>query len=382
MEWYRAYHGMPYDPKLQVIAKRAGQPMAYVVAIWLCLLDAASRHDPRGVVDIDPESIAVVQGIELEAAQDVIQAFYDKGMIDENHMLTAWDKRQHTTSTERMKKHRAKKKHDVTDGNTKKQSVTGSDTTKRKNTKKGTDRDREKEEEREEDKELEKDKNKKKGREKKKEEHEKEKQKIRSRYADGTLQQMLDIWNEEVQKRLSRDQNAILTPKRKELLTVRWIEDFQQDIKAWRYYCEVISNSDFCMGKIDGKDWTIDLTWAISSSDHVAKILEGGFSGGKHPHKPPGCKIPELQEAWDSVLASFQQKFGEATCKSWLSGTEIYKTKSNPDGICVVIACPNKFIQHWLTEHYLADLNLFWSSHEFRAKKITGIELIVKEASS
>lgn len=60
MEWYRAYHGLPHDPKLQVIAKRTGQPMAVVVAVWVCVLDAASQHDPRGVIEVDPEEIAVI----------------------------------------------------------------------------------------------------------------------------------------------------------------------------------------------------------------------------------------------------------------------------------------------------------------------------------
>jgi len=44
IEWYRVYHGMPEDAKLKVIAKRSQQLMTHVVTIWLCVLDAASRH--------------------------------------------------------------------------------------------------------------------------------------------------------------------------------------------------------------------------------------------------------------------------------------------------------------------------------------------------
>src|SRR5690606_29735969 len=137
------------------------------------------------------------------------------------------------------------------------------------------------------------------------------------------------------QSKLSHSQKAILTPKRKELLTCRWIEDFAEDIRAWKYYCEIIGNSDFCLGKLEGKDWTIDLTWAIESSDHVAKILEGGFSGGKHPSPPPACHDPLLQTGWDHVLACFSDKHGKATCKSWLSGTEVQGVQSSPDGLFV-----------------------------------------------
>ncbi|WP_422927459.1 hypothetical protein [Singulisphaera sp. PoT] len=114
IEWYRAYHGMPYDPKLRVIARRTGQPMPLVVAIWACLLDAASQHDPRGVADVDAEEVAVAQDAELKAVQDIIEAFRAKGMIDGDNRLTAWSRRQHATSTERSQKHRASRRPDAT----------------------------------------------------------------------------------------------------------------------------------------------------------------------------------------------------------------------------------------------------------------------------
>ena len=105
---------------------------------------------------------------------------------------------------------------------------------------------------------------------------------------------MLDIWNAEVQSKLTNGHKVKLTPKRKELMTCRWLNDFQQDIRAWEYYCEVIGQSDFCLGKIEGKGWTIDLTWAVDSSEHIAKILEGGFSNGKHPSACHPCKCRDI----------------------------------------------------------------------------------------
>ena len=53
IEWYRVYHGMPEDAKLKVIAKRSQQLMTHVVTVWLCVLDAASRHKTRGTVEVD-----------------------------------------------------------------------------------------------------------------------------------------------------------------------------------------------------------------------------------------------------------------------------------------------------------------------------------------
>jgi hypothetical protein len=75
-----------------------------VVAVWVCLLDAASQHASRGVIAIDPEEIAVIQGMELAVVEAILQAFRDKGMIDKNSRLASWDKRQHMTSTERSQK--------------------------------------------------------------------------------------------------------------------------------------------------------------------------------------------------------------------------------------------------------------------------------------
>lgn len=382
MEWYRAYHGMPYDPKLRVIAKRTGQPMAVVVAIWLCILDAASQHDPRGVIAIDPEEVAVVQDVEFEAVKAVMQAFHDKGMIDGHNRLTAWDKRQHTTSTERSRKSRDAKQQDATPGNTLEQNSTGGNTPKQKNQQKETEQRRT-----DADADSNKDSKQKKNRTRaEKRECEREKQQISGKTTDQSqskiLEQMLEIWNEEVQSKLTRDHKAILTPKRKEQMARLWLEDFQQDMHAWRYFCEVIGSSNFCLGKIPGKNWTIDLSWAIESSEHVAKILEGGFSGGKHPSPPPACHDPLLQTGWDHVLACFAGKYGKAACQSWLSGTEVQGVEPNPDGVFVIITCPSKFIQQWIEQHYLTDLNLWWAEHSHQSHRITGIQLKLKERSS
>jgi site-specific DNA recombinase len=194
-------------------------------------------------------------------------------------------KRQHTTSTERSKKSRAKKKSDATDGNAMQRGATSRNATQRKNSEKAPDTDKDTEADTDSEENTDSDKNKEANKENRtreeKRESEREKQQIGGKPQNQILEQMLDIWNEEVQSKITQGQKAILTAKRKELLTLRFIDEFAEDIRAWRYFCEIIGRSEFCLGKIEGKDWTIDLTWAIQSSDRVAKILEGGFSGGK-----------------------------------------------------------------------------------------------------
>ncbi len=361
---------MPHDPKLKVIAHRSKQPMAQVVAVWACLLDAASRHASRGTVEVDAEQIAIMQDMETEAVQAIIAAMYSKNMLNEQNRLTAWDKRQHTTSTERMQKHRGSKKHDVTAGDTTKQNVTRGDAVKRKNSKISPDTDTDNRLQTSDgrtDSDLKKDSDKKL---KTRAEGEREREKTKA-LPDDIAEQMLQIWNAEVQNKLTKGQSARITPKRRQQMLERWQQDFQQDIRAWRYFCEVIGNSEFCLGKVAGKDWTIDLGWAVESSDHVAKILEGGFSGRSHPPKPPACDVPGLQQAWDAVLDAFQQKHGKAVCRSWLANTIVTDLQGNT----VIIRCPSAFACQWINQHYMPDLNRWWRTATEGGAAVSAVQL-------
>lgn len=386
MEWYRMYHGMPFDTKLRVVAKRADQPMGLVVAVWACMLDAASTNEPRGIALIDPEEVAVALDFDLEAIDAILSAMRDKQMLDEHWHLTAWDKRQHTTSTERSKKSRAMKKGDAADCNAMQRDATPRNATQRKNgkkqpdTDKTTDTDADSEENTDSDKEKEKNKENRAREEKR--ESEREKQQIGGKPQNQILEQMLDIWNEEVQSKITNGQKAILTPKRKELLTLRWIDEFAEDIRAWRYFCEIIGRSEFCLGKIEGKDWTIDLTWAIQSSDRVAKILEGGFSGGKHPPKPPSCDLPEFQDAWDDVLRRMAHHHGQPAIRSWFSNTVITAAEETPDGVLLKLQCPRPFVRDWIEKHYLTDLNHCWDEQTTCSRSVVGVQLTSKEKQS
>lgn len=274
-----------------------------------------------------------------------------------------------------MKKHRNGKKHDVTPSNAVKHDETPSNAAQRKNTKNKTDTEYRADSEPEAETESEKDSNTKKRTRAEKREREREKAEI---LPDDTLAQLVEIWNAEVQSKITKGHKAILTPQRKQLLSQRWREDFQQDIRAWRYYCEIIGSSEFCLGKVAGKGWTIDLQWAIESSDHVAKILEGGFSGGSHPPKAPACNVPELQLAWDTVLELFERKYGKASCRSWLSNTVITRTQMICDGRVVTLRCPSKFVREWLTQHYLADLTHWFVEATKNHARVASLELITE----
>ena len=113
IEWYRVYHGMPEDAKLKVIAKRSQQLMTHVVTVWLCVLDAASRHKTRGTVEVDSEQIAVVQDIDQKIVERILQTFREKGMINEQNRVTSWETRQYLSDKERAQKYRDGKKREI-----------------------------------------------------------------------------------------------------------------------------------------------------------------------------------------------------------------------------------------------------------------------------
>lgn len=409
MDWYRAYHGMPQDAKLKVVAHRTKQPMASVVAVWVHLLDMASQNNPRGNVVIDAEMIAVMQNLETDDVTKIINAFYEKNLLTPENRLTNWDKRQYKSPTERSQISRAKSQRDATPRNAVKQDATPVNAAQREAAKKETDteyreqiadtEDRnadsrvdaeaEKKQKTKSDKRL-KTHTEKREREREKQEsggklsdqnHSQTESQSESKKENEILQQMLDIWNELVQSKLTRGQKAKLTEQRKELLAKRWLEDFNQDIRAWRYYCEIIASSQFCLGKREGKEgkaWTINFSWAIASPDNVARIMEGGFSGASHPPKPPACNVPELQLAWDTVLELFEQKHSKPTCRSWLSNTVITRMQRICDGNVVTLLCTSKFARDWINQHYLADLNHWFAEATKNSSRVTGVELIVE----
>ncbi|WP_130618010.1 hypothetical protein [Dyella amyloliquefaciens] len=116
MDWFRAYHGAPTDPKWLVVAQVAGHGVTpgHVAAIWFALLDHASRAKPRGNVGtFDFDSIAA----QFQWPVDLITATY-AALEQRRHIvdgvLRKWDERNpakaDATATERQQRHRAKKK--------------------------------------------------------------------------------------------------------------------------------------------------------------------------------------------------------------------------------------------------------------------------------
>ncbi len=135
MDWFRWWHGTVTDPKFQWVARKSGQSVASVLAVWAVVLETGSNATQgnadatRGnVASLQCEDWDVALGLDDGAVQSIYDAMVAKGLIEDSRIV-AWDARQPKredggdpntgalSSTERSRLHREKKKRDATQGN-------------------------------------------------------------------------------------------------------------------------------------------------------------------------------------------------------------------------------------------------------------------------
>ena len=115
MEWLRWHHGAVADDKWPLVARRSGQSVAVVVAVWASLLECASQAEDRGSIDeFDPESMDALLQIEDGATKAVLDALCSgkKPRIADGRIVN-WGKRQplrEDGSAERSREWRERKR--------------------------------------------------------------------------------------------------------------------------------------------------------------------------------------------------------------------------------------------------------------------------------
>lgn len=113
MDWFRWHHGSVNDPKFQLVARKAGASVAEVVAVWACLLEAASQAAQRGNPgNPDLEAMDCALGLQEGLAAAIYGRMTDRGLIAEDGFIVSWEKRQpkrereDDLSTGRVRSHR------------------------------------------------------------------------------------------------------------------------------------------------------------------------------------------------------------------------------------------------------------------------------------
>ncbi len=123
IQWFRWHHGSVTDPKFKLIAHKAKQSLATVIAVWAFLLEQASASDERGAFgDVDCESLDCLLGLDDGATAAIMLAMEGRGLV-EGGSVSAWEKRQpkrervDENSTERSRAFRQKKRQETPEDN-------------------------------------------------------------------------------------------------------------------------------------------------------------------------------------------------------------------------------------------------------------------------
>lgn len=134
MQWLRWHHGTVNDPKWRLVARRSGQPVHAVLAVWAAMLEAASGGDERGKLEGWDDEVV---GVGLDLAAEVVASIREamQGLVLAENALTGWEKRnpkrEDETAAERMRRHRERQRdalRTVTDGDDESRGATRSST--------------------------------------------------------------------------------------------------------------------------------------------------------------------------------------------------------------------------------------------------------------
>lgn len=112
MRWVRWHHGTATDPKWRAIARRSGQRLTDVIAVWAMVLEAASEAEERGTLDgFDAEVTAAALDLDTDQVEQILEAM--QGKVIDGRRLTGWEKRnpkREDSSAERVRRHRERKR--------------------------------------------------------------------------------------------------------------------------------------------------------------------------------------------------------------------------------------------------------------------------------
>ena len=114
--WVRLWHDMPTDPKWRTIARKSGQRIGDVIAVFTFLLvDASANENERGTISaFDPEDVGTALDLDADAVTAIMEVM--QGKVLDGDRLHGWDKRQakrereDTNSTQRVREFRKRQR--------------------------------------------------------------------------------------------------------------------------------------------------------------------------------------------------------------------------------------------------------------------------------
>jgi len=170
-------------------------------------------------------------------------------------------------------------------------------------------------------------------------------------------QEMLDLWNEIVQK---ENPPCRMTPVRKETLTKLLETEFSGNLEQWENVCKQIASNAFLMGK-GARGWQISLNW-ILNSENLTKVLEGAYKNNQKTEQPTESVTlaqveseitqQEFSPLWAQVCRQLAKTLGPATFKSWVSQLK----PQDLEGSVLELVAPTRFIANWVKQNFLENI--------------------------
>lgn len=123
-DWVRLWHDMPTDPKWRVIARKSGQPLPCVIAVFTMMMcNASGNAEKRGtLLAWDDEDAAAALDIDATAVSAIRDAM--QGKVLDGDYLTGWERRQPRREDNSVGRVRAYRERKRTDGNAEERGVT------------------------------------------------------------------------------------------------------------------------------------------------------------------------------------------------------------------------------------------------------------------
>lgn len=91
--WVRLWLDMPTDPKWRVIARKSGQPLPCVIALYTYMLTIGGCADqPGSIADLNVEEAAAALDMDEDAVSSILDAMETR--VTSSGRLSGWEKRQ------------------------------------------------------------------------------------------------------------------------------------------------------------------------------------------------------------------------------------------------------------------------------------------------
>ncbi len=190
---------------------------------------------------------------------------------------------------------------------------------------------------------------------------------------EENLQNLIKIWNDEVQSKLLHSPKEILLTKaRAQQLRKLLAEVFGNDLDRWRPYCQQIGQCKFLLGK-NPSGFRVSLNWALQPKNAI-KVIEGVIydkpENGNHKTGSAyfvdsnasrsefdktllsHCKQNQFPDEWLTTCRHLERLLERPTFNSWFFDVKPITLSKQQ----VVLECKTRFRRSYVDDNFRSEL--------------------------